>query len=110
MVLDALHFDSYLAATDIVIIAEGNLDLQTLHGKSVGAVATSAHARGVPIIVVVGGVSDDERALYGMGISAIVPLPTRPMTLPEAMSTAASLVRRAAERAMRLVAIHTNQP
>ena len=105
MVLEALHFDTYLAAADIVMTAEGNLDLQTLHGKSVGAVTAAARARHIPIIVVAGGVSDDEHALYEMGISAIVPLPTRPMALVEAMNTASSLVSKAAERAMRLIAV-----
>ncbi len=105
MVLDALHFDSYLAAADLLITAEGHLDIQTLHGKSVGTVAGAAKARGVPVIVIVGGVDHDEQALYGLGITAIVPLPTSPMTLAEAMTSAHSLVSRAAERTLRLIGI-----
>jgi glycerate kinase len=105
MVFDALHFDTHLAEADLVITAEGHLDTQTLRGKSVGAVATAARARGVPVIVVVGGVSNEEHLLYDMGISAIVPLPTHPMTLAEAMAEASPLVSRAAERALRLLRI-----
>jgi glycerate kinase len=105
MVLDTLHFDTYLAATDLVITAEGHLDAQTLRGKSVGAVATAAREQDVPVIVVVGGVSSEEHLLYDLGIAAIVPLPTHPMPLAEAMSAAAPLVSRAAERAMRLIHI-----
>src|SRR5207248_1595975 len=105
MVLDALHFDTYLATADLLITAEGHLDIQTLHGKSVGAVASAAKARGVPVIVIVGGVDHDEQALYNLGITAIVPLPTSPMTLAEAMTAAHSLVSRAAERTLRLMDI-----
>jgi glycerate 2-kinase len=105
MVLDALHFDTHLAAANLVITAEGHLDTQTLRGKSVGAVAAAAKTRGIPVIVVVGGVSDEEHALYEMGIAAIVPLPTHPMTLAEAMASAAPLTSRAAERALRLVSM-----
>ena len=105
MVLDALQFDSYLASVDLVITAEGQLDAQTLHGKSVNAVATAARAHGVPVIAIVGGVSDEEHMLYDMGISAIVPLPTRPMALNEAMNSATSLMTRATERALRLIHI-----
>ncbi|HZT98571.1 MAG TPA: glycerate kinase [Ktedonobacteraceae bacterium] len=105
MVLDALHFDTSLAAADLLITAEGHLDIQTLHGKSVGTVASAAKARGVPVIVIVGGVDHDEQALYDLGISAIVPLPTHPMTLTEAMTSASSLVSRAAERTLRLIDI-----
>jgi glycerate kinase len=105
MVLDALQFDTHLAVADFVMTAEGHLDTQTLRGKSVGEVAASARARGVPVIVVVGGVSREEHVLYEMGIAAIVPLPTHPMTLAEAMSSAVPLVSRAAERALRLVNI-----
>jgi hypothetical protein len=54
---------------------------------------------------VVGGVSREEHVLYEMGIAAIVPLPTSPMTLAEAMTEASPLVSRAAERALRLVNI-----
>src|SRR6266702_3153806 len=105
MVLDALHFDTHLAAANLVMTAEGHLDTQTLRGKSVGAVAAAAKARGIPVIVVAGGVSNEEHALYQMGIAAIVPLPTHPMTLAEAMTQASPLVSRAAERALRLVRI-----
>ncbi len=105
MVLDALHFDTHLAAANLVMTAEGHLDTQTLRGKSVGAVAAAAKARGIPVIVVAGGVSNEEHALYQMGIAAIVPLPTHPMTLPEAMTLAAPLASRAAERALRLMSI-----
>jgi glycerate kinase len=105
MVLDALHFDAHLAQADLVLTAEGNLDAQTLRGKSVGAVAAAARARSVPVIVVAGGVSDEEPALYKMGMDAIVPLPTYPMPLSEAMSAAAPLVSRATERALRLVRV-----
>jgi glycerate kinase len=105
MVLDALQFDMQLAAVDLVITAEGHLDAQTLRGKSVNAVATAARARGVPVIAVVGGVGSEEHALYDMGIAAIVPLPTHPMTLAETMGSAAPLVSRAAERALRLIRI-----
>jgi glycerate 2-kinase len=105
MVLDALQFDTQLAATDLVITAEGHLDAQTLRGKSVNAVATAARMRGVPVIVVVGGVGSEEHVLYDIGIAAIVPLPTHPMTLAEAMGSAAPLVSRAVERALRLIRI-----
>lgn len=105
MVLDALQFDSLLASVDLVITAEGQLDAQTLRGKSVNAVATAARERSVPVIAVVGGVSDEEHMLYDMGIAAIVPLPPRPMTLNEAMASAASLMKRATERALRLIDI-----
>ena len=105
MVLDALHFDTHLATADLVITAEGHLDMQTLRGKSVGAVAAAAKSRSVPVIVVAGGVSSEEHALYELGIAAIVPLPTHPMTLAEAMASAAPLVSRATERTLRLIGI-----
>lgn len=105
MVLNALHFDTHLATADLIITAEGHLDSQTLRGKSVGAVASAAKARGVPVIVVAGGVDQDEHDLYSQGITAIVPLPTHPMPLAEAMTSAGRLVSRATERALRLVDI-----
>lgn len=105
MVLDALHFDIHLDTADLVITAEGHLDMQTLRGKSVGAVAAAAKSHNVPVIVVAGGVSSEEHALFELGIAAIVPLPTHPMTLAEAMASATPLVSRATERTLRLICI-----
>lgn len=102
-ILDALRFDGMLAACDVVVTGEGRIDAQSAFGKLPLAVATRARKQGKPAIAVVGAVAPGAEALYAEGLTAIVPICDRPMTLAEAMTDAARLTRDAAERAFRLL-------
>jgi glycerate kinase len=53
-VLDALDFDSRLAAADAVIAGEGRFDSQSLEGKIVGAIAERCAAAAKPLHLIVG--------------------------------------------------------
>ncbi|MDR7328988.1 glycerate kinase [Corynebacterium guangdongense] len=57
-VLDVLGFDELLACTDLVVVGEGRLDAQTGQGKIIDAVLRRV-AKRVPVVAVVGSVSDD---------------------------------------------------
>ncbi|BCL80146.1 glycerate kinase [Ktedonobacteria bacterium brp13] len=102
IVLEAVHFDAQLAHADLLITAEGQIDEQTAYGKSVGAVASAAKQRNIPVIALAGGLSEHYHDVYKLGIAAISVLPSRPMSLVYAMEQAASLTRDSTERALRL--------
>lgn len=70
-VLDTVKFDELLNDTDLVFTGEGKLDSQSLRGKVVIGIAQRAKARNVPVIAVVGDVSDDGYEAYDMGVTAI---------------------------------------
>jgi len=53
-VLEALGFDARLRAARAVVVGEGQIDEQTLHGKVAGEIATRARQGGVPAYAVVG--------------------------------------------------------
>jgi glycerate kinase len=57
-----------VARADLIITGEGRFDDQSLHGKVVSALA--AGSRDVPVLVLAGQVTLDERALAGAGIAA----------------------------------------
>jgi glycerate kinase len=57
-----------VAGADLIITGEGRFDDQSLHGKVVSALA--AGARDVPVVVLAGQVTLDQRALTGAGIAA----------------------------------------
>ncbi|WP_246216847.1 glycerate kinase family protein [Mycobacterium botniense] len=59
-----------LAAADLVITGEGRLDEQSLHGKVVGALASAARARHIPVLVLAGQVVLDDTALRAAGLAA----------------------------------------
>jgi glycerate kinase len=105
LVMQETGFDARLAAADLVITGEGQVDAQTAFGKTALGVARRAAAAGVPCLAVGGGVTAEGAAvLAGLGCAA-VPVVDRPMALREAMAKAAPLVTLAGERLARLVTV-----
>jgi glycerate kinase len=103
LVLEAVGFERRLDGASVVFTAEGRLDEQTAYGKAVGAVAAAAHRRGIPVVVLAGGLAAGYERLYAAGVGAVLTLPDGPLSLEESMARAGELVRGAAERAMRLM-------
>ncbi|MDR1070130.1 MAG: glycerate kinase [Gracilibacteraceae bacterium] len=102
-VLDTLRFDEMLADCDVVVTGEGRIDAQSAFGKLPQGVAARAKAQGKPALAIVGAVAPGAEVLYDEGLTAIIPICDRPMTLEEAIADAARLVQGAAERAFRLL-------
>ncbi|MBI2302628.1 MAG: glycerate kinase, partial [Armatimonadetes bacterium] len=105
IVLDAVGFDAIVAGADLVVTGEGRLDASTLHGKTVTGVLRRAQAAGVPVVAVGGAVAGDPGVFREAGLAATVPLPTRPMTLDEALAEAEALLEAAGERIAGLVGV-----
>ena len=103
IVIDALHLDQYMQNTDLVITAEGQLDEQTAYGKSVAAIATLAKKYKLPVLALTGGLGEQYKGLYELGIDAITVLPSGPMPLVYAMEHAYLLTSEATERALKLL-------
>ncbi|MDK3256668.1 glycerate kinase [Blastococcus capsensis] len=71
LMLDLLDFGDQVRQAELVIVGEGSLDPQTLHGKAPVGVARRARDAGVPTVVAVCGrnlLSDEQ--LRGAGIDA----------------------------------------
>ncbi len=104
MVLEAAHLDQRLVGADLVLTGEGRIDAQTAHfGKAPAAVARHAHAAGIPVIAIGGGLSDEsELRLVFDGVEVTF---TGPFALEEAMANASPWLAAATERALRLVAV-----
>lgn len=74
-VLDTVKFERMIRDADYIFTGEGRLDGQSLRGKVVIGIAERAKRVGKKVIVVVGGVKDQEidRA-YEMGVTAVFPI------------------------------------
>jgi len=70
-VLDVAGFDELLPGTDYVFTGEGRIDPQSMRGKVVMGVARRAKRAGVPVIAVVGDISDGIEEAYDGGVTAI---------------------------------------
>jgi len=90
---------------DLVITGEGRVDFQTAKGKVPYAVARAAAERGVPAIVIGGGLGEDVVQGYPPEFSALFSSMLRPESVSEAMSRAGDNLRFCAEQIGKLARI-----
>ncbi len=103
IILKAVDFEQRVKDAHLVITGEGSIDYQTLYGKAPVGVAAIARKFGIPVIAMAGGIKGDVSPLYGQGFAAVVGICPGPMTVEQAMESAAGLLADTAERVMRLV-------
>jgi glycerate kinase len=104
-VLDLVRFEDLLTGCDMVVTAEGLLDSQTLGHKAPWEVARRARQRGVPVVVLAGGIADEVTSeAFGI-FDAMVPICARPMGLAEAMAKTKERLMATAEQVGRLLSL-----
>lgn len=87
-----IDLDSHLKEASVVFTGEGQIDPQTLHGKTPIAVAKLAKAHQLPVIAVTGSLKEGFEAVYSLGIDAVFCLPNAPMTKKECLRSAKPLL------------------
>jgi glycerate kinase len=105
VVMRYLELDALIERADLVITAEGSLDGQTPYGKIPAEVARRAKQRGLPVIALAGTIGSGVDANFAHGIDAFASIVKRPCTLDEAFANAGKWLARAAEDALRMVAV-----
>ena len=105
IVLDTVGLDRHLEGADLVITGEGCLDYQTVYSKAPIGVAERARARGIPVVAISGSLGDGYSEVHRHGIDAAAAITCAPMTLDEASQSAAELVARATEEALRFMEV-----
>ncbi|USD67256.1 glycerate kinase [Vibrio sp. SCSIO 43136] len=66
MVLDTLDADSVLKNADLLLTGEGQMDNQTLQGKTPFGIAQRAKAQGIPVIGIAGSLGQEIDELYSV--------------------------------------------
>ncbi|WP_110650559.1 glycerate kinase [Salinicola peritrichatus] len=102
LVMDQVDFDSLLAGADWVITGEGQLDGQSLSGKTPIGIARRAERFGVPTVVLAGRLGDQWQAAFDYGITAAFALADGPITLDEALARCGELLSDRARTLARL--------
>lgn len=105
IVCEALDFEGSLHKAHLVITGEGRLDRSTAYNKAPIGVALRAKASGVPVLAMAGIVGEGYEAVYSHGITAVVCIVNRPMSIKESLKNTYSLLADATERAMKLLAL-----
>jgi glycerate kinase len=99
VVMELTDFEAALAATDLVLTAEGRVDDQTAYGKTAMGVARHAQAAGAAAICFGGGVTPAGAAvMHDQGVITM-PVTEQPMTMAEVAAAGTAPIVRAAQRA-----------
>lgn len=98
LLLEHNGFQAQLADASLVITGEGQLDLQTIHGKTPHGIARIAREHGIPTIAFAGSLNADDLILHDAGFQTVLPIMDKPMPLEVALARAAELLERAALR------------
>ena len=93
IVMNAVNLDRAVADADIVITGEGRLDYQTIRGKTPIGVAAVARRYGRPVIAIAGSLGRDPHVVHAHGIDAVFSVLSRPCSVTEAFTAAASNIR-----------------
>jgi glycerate kinase len=96
------HLEEQIAASDLIITAEGRIDGQSLEGKLPVGVAKLAKKHHKSVVVIAGSIGEHLDPLYALGIDAIFSIQNQPCTLEESMNRAAELLESTAQRVFRL--------
>jgi glycerate kinase len=105
IVMQYLQLDEMLAQADLVFTAEGSLDGQTPYGKVPAEVASRAKRLGLPVVALAGTLGHGVDVNFEHGIDACASILHKPCTLEEAIANAERLLVRAAEDAVRMIAV-----
>ncbi|WP_264805185.1 glycerate kinase [Cytobacillus sp. NCCP-133] len=96
IVLSAVDFETEVKDADLVITGEGQIDSQTIYGKTPIGVAKAAKKYGVSVIGLAGSLSDDCHVVHEHGIDALFSIVPGTITLPQAIEQAAIYMERTA--------------
>jgi len=103
LIFEAMDFDGHLDRTDLVFTGEGRIDEQDVYGKAPIVVAERAATRRLPVIVIVGSIGHGYEACFDHGVSAVLSIMNRPMSIERAVPLTATLISETAAQAARLV-------
>jgi len=105
LIMDELQLEKKIKQADVIFTGEGQIDKQTLNGKTIAGLATLAKKQNVPVIAIAGKVDLDIDQLYEMGITSAFSIVNRPMELKEAIQNARELIETCVENVYRLMDI-----
>ncbi|MCE7657521.1 glycerate kinase [Vibrio fluvialis] len=107
MVLDALDAESVLKNSDLVITGEGQMDNQTLQGKTPFGIAQRAANLGIPVIGIAGSLGAETDAL-NLHFAGVFDSVRAPQSLEQVLSEASENLQRTARNVAAMLKLGTN--
>lgn len=103
IVIDTVQLEKQLEGANLVVTGEGEINFQTVFGKTPVGVAKLAKKYGIPVIAIAGSIADKAEGVHEAGIDAMIDIVPAPIPLEDAVENAFDLTVEAAERAARFI-------
>lgn len=100
--LQAVDWDEQITGAQLIMTGEGQLDQQTLHGKTIQGVCKSARQHNIPVVALAGSVQLTTSELDELGVTSAFSIVPGPASLEEAIENAAPWVQHTTEQVYRL--------
>ena len=105
IVIDAVQLEKQLEGASLVVTGEGEINFQTVFGKTPVGVAKLAKKYGIPVIAIAGSIAGGAENVHEAGIDAIIDIVPAPIPLESAIENAFDLTVEAAARAARFISV-----
>ena len=105
LIMDELQLEKQIMQANVIFTGEGQIDKQTLNGKTIAGLAKLAKKQNVPVIAIAGKVDNNIDQLYHRGITAAFSIVNQPMELKEAIQNTGELIEACVENVCRLMDI-----
>ncbi|KMO06953.1 glycerate kinase, partial [Bacillus amyloliquefaciens] len=82
-----LSFSDQIRGADLVITGEGQIDGQTIFGKTPAGIAARAAAQEIPVIALAGSLGKNFEHVYSAGITAVFSIVPGAVSLEDALAS-----------------------
>ena len=106
LILETLEIKKHIKNIDLIITGEGEIDKQTLQGKTILGIAALAKEYYVPVIAITGKIGDNIDEIYKLGITSIFSIVNKPMKLEEAINDVEYLIQSCIETIIRTIKLY----
>ena len=108
VVLQETNFEHHVKDADLVITGEGQMDYQSIYGKTPIGVAQVAQLHSVPVIAINGVLGDGYQAVYEHGIAAAFSILQRNVSLDTALKNGPLNLEYTSENVARILNLSYN--
>lgn len=103
LIMKELQIEKHIKAADVVITGEGQIDTQTLSGKTIAGLAKMAKKHHVPVVAIAGKIDNNPHAIYDLGITAMFSIINQPMDLQASINQTGELIENCVMNIFRLL-------
>ena len=102
-ILDLVDFDACMEGADLIITGEGRIDAQSVSGKVLSGILKRTRPKDIPLIALVGSISESAASAYEMGVTAMFSINREALDFDKSACNSRENYKKTLEDILRLV-------